>query len=64
MFERAILCMPEGVDQVCLILDFTNWSIMNQPALSMSVNVLHILSHHYPERLGAAMLFNPHWLFW
>ena len=56
--------MPEGVDQVCLILDFTNWSIMNQPALSMSVNVLHILSHHYPERLGAAMLFNPHWLFW
>lgn len=62
--ERALLMMPEGVEQVCVILDFTNFSLFNNPSLSMTMDVLHILTNHYPERLGLAMLFNPHWLFW
>ena len=62
--ERTIIMMPPGVEQLCLVLDFTNWSLMNQPSLSMSLDVLHTLADHYPERLGHAILFNPPWLFW
>ena len=56
--------MPDGVEQLCVVLDFTDFSLLTNPSFTMTMDVLNILTNHYPERLGLAMLYNPHWLFW
>ena len=63
--ERALQEMDEsrGVESLILIVDNSNFSMKNSPPLKISRQVLNIVSNHYPERLGKAiMLFAP-WVF-
>ncbi|KAJ3294541.1 hypothetical protein HK104_003505 [Borealophlyctis nickersoniae] len=61
--ETAIKAMPAGVEKLLVIMDFTLYSRANSPPLSISRLTLHILSAHYPERLGATFMVNAPWVF-
>jgi len=61
--ERAIESMPEGVEQMVFLIDFNNYSRKNVMPYNVIMEVLNILSNHYPERLGAGFLIDSPWLF-
>lgn len=67
MLEQIINFMPPGQDKLALMTDFKpappelNLSA-KLPSLSISKQVLHILQHHYPERLGRGLFTNIPWI--
>lgn len=61
--ERAVAAMPPGVEQMALLIDFKGYSRHNAPPLNVSLETLNILSNHYPERLGLALMVDSPWLF-
>ncbi|KAJ1563769.1 hypothetical protein HK405_000836, partial [Cladochytrium tenue] len=62
--ERACALMPPGVEQVALVVDYENVSVMSSPPPSVAAKFLDILGSHYPERLGLAVVVNPSWYLW
>ena len=41
--------MPKGVDDVVIIIDYENLSMMTAPPLNVSKTFLQVLGDHYPE---------------
>ncbi|EGV66750.1 hypothetical protein CANTEDRAFT_112140 [Yamadazyma tenuis ATCC 10573] len=67
MLERIIHFMPPGQDTLALMTDFkaapAHMKLSAKfPSLSTSKHVLHILQHHYPERLGRGLFTNIPWI--
>ncbi|CAI5510293.1 unnamed protein product [Closterium sp. Naga37s-1] len=61
--ENAVQSLPEGVEQMVWIIDYKGFTLRKSPLMKTSREVLHILQNHYPERLGAAILFDPPYIF-
>lgn len=67
MLERIIHFMPPGQDTLALMTDFKaapeHLKLSAKfPSISTSKMVLHILQHHYPERLGRGLFTNIPWI--
>uniref|UniRef100_M1A2G9 Transporter n=1 Tax=Solanum tuberosum TaxID=4113 RepID=M1A2G9_SOLTU len=63
LIENAIFNLPEGQEQMVWLIDFTGWSITNNVPVKSARESINILQNHYPERLAAAILYNPPRLF-
>lgn len=59
LIENAIFNLPEGQEQMAWLIDFTGWSITNNVPVKSARETINILQNHYPERLAAALLYNP-----
>lgn len=57
--ENAIISLPPGTEQMVWLIDYRGWTLKNTPPLKTAKEVLSILQNHYPERLGAAILYDP-----
>ncbi|AEO56552.1 hypothetical protein MYCTH_2301639 [Thermothelomyces thermophilus ATCC 42464] len=64
MVERVIDIMPPGQETLALLINFKQGKSRSNtaPSLSLAREVLHILQHHYPERLGRALIINMPWI--
>ncbi|KAL2176443.1 CRAL-TRIO domain-containing protein [Thermothelomyces heterothallicus CBS 202.75] len=64
MVERVIDIMPPGQETLALLINFKQGKSRSNtaPSLGMAREVLHILQHHYPERLGRALIINMPWI--
>lgn len=56
MLERCIDLMPPGVEDINLLVTYTNTS--SQPSITYARTLLNTLQTHYPERLSHASLSN------
>jgi len=61
--ERAIDSMTDGVETMTWIIDFNGYSRKNTLPYSVCMEVLGILSNHFPERLGACFFVDTPWVF-
>ncbi|KAJ1744101.1 hypothetical protein H4R22_000228 [Coemansia sp. RSA 1290] len=61
--ELCIRHMCPGVEKVTLAIDATNWGFSSSVSIGTAKKFLDILSNHYPERLGRAVVFMPPKLF-
>lgn len=52
-----------SAEQICLVIDYKGWSMFNAPPMKTSKETLAIFQNHYPERLGAAICYNPPTIF-
>lgn len=59
LLENAILNLPDDQEQMMWLIDFNGWSITNSVPVKTARETVNILQSHYPERLGAAFLYNP-----
>ncbi|CAI0383029.1 unnamed protein product [Linum tenue] len=59
MLENAVINLPEGQEQMTILIDFTGWSITNNVPIKTAHETASILQNHYPERLAVALLYNP-----
>eukprot|EP00775_Hariotina_reticulata_P009392 gene9392-9555_t len=57
------LADEQRVGKMTWLIDFEGYSMRNAPAIRTSVNVLHMLQNHYPERLGMAVCYHAPGLF-
>ncbi|KAJ2160316.1 hypothetical protein GGF46_002362 [Coemansia sp. RSA 552] len=57
--EMCIRHMRPGVEKVTLAIDTTNWGFSNSVSIGTAKKFLEVLSNHYPERLGRAVVFVP-----
>lgn len=64
MVERVIDIMPPGQETLALLINFKQSKSRSNtaPGLGQAREVLHILQHHYPERLGRALIINMPWI--
>lgn len=67
MLERVIQFMPPGQDTLALLIDFKAAPAhlklsLKFPGLSITKQCLHVLQHHYPERLGKGLFTNIPWI--
>ncbi|RUP43129.1 CRAL-TRIO domain-containing protein [Jimgerdemannia flammicorona] len=62
--ERATRLMPEGVDNLNIIIDMAGSSMSTSPGVGISKQFLDVLGNHYPERLGVACIVHSPWFFW
>ena len=58
-FDHCVRMMPEGVNQWVAMVDFATFSILRDSSTSVAKRILHVLSNHFPERLGLFILVNP-----
>jgi hypothetical protein len=61
--ETAVSTMGEGVSQLVWVIGFANFSMSSMPSISQTMETIKILSNHYPERLGLAVMLDTPWLF-
>ncbi|KAJ1727831.1 hypothetical protein LPJ61_004368, partial [Coemansia biformis] len=61
--EMCIRHMRPGVEKVTLAIDATSWGFSNAVSIGTARKFLDVLSNHYPERLGRAVVFQPPRLF-
>jgi len=61
--ERAVDNMPDGVEQMTWLIDFNGYTRKHNLPYSVCMEVLGILSNHYPERLGSCFMVDTPWLF-
>ncbi|KAJ2723351.1 hypothetical protein GGI07_002704 [Coemansia sp. Benny D115] len=57
--EMCIRHMVPGVEKVTLAIDATHWGFSNSVSVGTAKKFLDVLSNHYPERLGKAVVFSP-----
>ncbi len=64
MVERVIDIMPAGQETLALLINFKQSKSRSNtaPGIGLAREVLHILQHHYPERLGKALIINMPWI--
>lgn len=63
LLERGVGAMRPGVEKFTLLIDFTGYSLRVAPSFATQRATLAILQHHYPERLGLAVLWGAPRLF-
>ncbi|KNC83456.1 hypothetical protein SARC_04297 [Sphaeroforma arctica JP610] len=65
MLERCIESMDAsyGTEKLTLIIDFKEYSLRNAPPMAQNKEFMTILSEHYPERLGVAILVDAPMIF-
>ncbi|KAI4152283.1 MAG: hypothetical protein LQ340_002993 [Diploschistes diacapsis] len=61
MMERAIDLMPPGQETLALLMNFAETSRGQGATLQQGRQTMYVLQHHYPERLGKALLMNLPW---
>ncbi|KAF9178635.1 hypothetical protein BGZ51_001551 [Haplosporangium sp. Z 767] len=61
--EVALALMPEGVQNLCIIIDFAGSSMTKNPGVAIAREIIHVLGSHYPERLGKAYIIHAPWFF-
>jgi hypothetical protein len=61
--EKAIASMKDGVYQVIMIFDMEKYSRANSPPISVTLELLDILSRHYPERMYTTFFVYQPWIF-
>lgn len=61
MMERAIDLMPPGQETLALLMNFAETSRGQGATLQQGRQTMYVLQHHYPERLGKALLMNREW---
>ncbi|KAF9968374.1 hypothetical protein BGZ70_004534 [Mortierella alpina] len=61
--EVALALMPEGVQNLCIIIDFAGSSMTKNPGVGVARDILHVLGNHYPERLCRAYIIHAPWFF-
>jgi len=61
--ERAVDSMPDGIEQMTWMIDFNGYSRKNNLPYSVCMEVLGVLSNHFPERLGACFMIDTPWIF-
>ncbi|KAH9606455.1 hypothetical protein KSS87_002853 [Heliosperma pusillum] len=59
MLENAILHLPEGQEQMCWLVDFTDFSMAKNSSIKTTREIINIFQNHYPERLAFEFLYNP-----
>ncbi|XP_074308888.1 CRAL-TRIO domain-containing protein C23B6.04c-like [Silene latifolia] len=59
MLENAILNLPEGQEQMCWLIDFTDFSMKKNSSIKTTREIINIFQNHYPERLAVEFLYNP-----
>lgn len=52
---------PDG--KMAWLVDFVGYTRANSPPIKVSLQTMHILQNHYPERLGRAVSFQPPFIF-
>ena len=64
MVERVIDIMPPGQETLALLINFKQSKSRSNtaPGIGQAREVLNILQHHYPERLGKALIINMPWI--
>ncbi|KAL2017345.1 hypothetical protein VTK56DRAFT_2268 [Thermocarpiscus australiensis] len=64
MVERVLDLMPPGQETLALLINFKQGKSRSNtaPGIGLAREVLHILQHHYPERLGKALIINMPWI--
>jgi hypothetical protein len=60
--ENAVLNMPPGQEQMVWLIDFKGWTPTKVPIKTVQ-ETARVLRSHYPERLHAAILYNPPTIF-
>ncbi|KAF9930764.1 hypothetical protein FBU30_011300 [Linnemannia zychae] len=61
--EIAIALMPEGVEKLCIIIDFAGSSMTKNPGVAMAREIINVLGNHYPERLEKGYIIHAPWFF-
>ncbi|KAK3847437.1 MAG: CRAL-TRIO domain-containing protein [Linnemannia gamsii] len=61
--ETAIALMPEGVEKLCIIIDFAGSSMTKNPGVAVAREIINVLGNHYPERLGKGYIIHAPWFF-
>ncbi|ONK60745.1 uncharacterized protein A4U43_C08F22110 [Asparagus officinalis] len=56
--ENAILNLPEDQEQMVWLIDFHGFTMSNI-SVKVTKETANVLQDHYPERLGAMILYNP-----
>ncbi|KAK9129893.1 hypothetical protein Sjap_010380 [Stephania japonica] len=59
LIENAILNLPNGVEQMSWLIDFTGWSLNANVPIRTARECANVLQNHYPERLSIAFLYSP-----
>nr|GLL48060.1 random slug protein 5-like [Ipomoea trifida] len=55
--ENAIINLPEDQEQMVWLIDFHGFNV-SHISLKVTKETAHVLQEHYPERLGAAILYD------
>lgn len=62
--EKAIACSQKNkMAKICLIIDYEGFKFREAPPMSTAKRTIHILQHHYPERMHRAYVCNPPMIF-
>ncbi|KAG0222796.1 hypothetical protein BGW42_006327 [Actinomortierella wolfii] len=61
--ETAIALMPEGVENLTIIIDFLGSSMRTSPGAAVAKQIIDVLGNQFPERLGKAYIIHAPWFF-